>query len=111
MDGRRDDVSDLLTATDCVVEYLRGRPGAQTVLQSCHCAGLAISLITYGAILEGIYYGRDSKGYAPPRDMLSLWNALGTGHEYANMGEEPREMGASFSREDRVVDWNKGGAL
>lgn len=50
-----------LVDTDCVVDYLKGRPKAQELLDKLYHDGLAISIITYGEVYEGIYFGRDSK--------------------------------------------------
>ena len=46
-----------LIDTHWVASYLRGRTEAQTLLHALRPSGLAISLITYGEIYEGIYYG------------------------------------------------------
>lgn len=48
-----------LVDTDWVVEYLKGRAPAVQMLPALRHAGLAISLITYGEIYEGIYAGQD----------------------------------------------------
>lgn len=50
-----------LVDTDWVVEYLKGRDPAVRVLDTMAPEDLAISLITYGEIYEGIYSGRDPK--------------------------------------------------
>ena len=50
-----------LIDTDWVVEYLKGRNPAIQILDALPPEELAISLITYGEIYEGIYYGRDPK--------------------------------------------------
>lgn len=50
-----------LIDTDWVIPYLKGRDEAATLLTSLSTAGLAISLVTYGEIYEGIYYGRNPK--------------------------------------------------
>ena len=50
-----------LIDTDWVIEYLKGKQEADQLLDPLVHDGLAISLITYGEILEGIYYGRDPK--------------------------------------------------
>jgi predicted nucleic acid-binding protein len=49
-----------LIDTDWVVEYLKGRPPAVETLAALRQEGLAISLITYGEIYEGIYTGREA---------------------------------------------------
>jgi predicted nucleic acid-binding protein len=48
-----------LVDTDWVVEYLKGRDPAATTLTELRHDGLAISLITFGEVYEGIYFGRD----------------------------------------------------
>jgi tRNA(fMet)-specific endonuclease VapC len=48
-----------LADTDWVIDYLKGREPAVTLLDSLVHKGLSISLITYGEIYEGIYYRRD----------------------------------------------------
>jgi predicted nucleic acid-binding protein len=50
-----------LVDTDWVVEYLKGREPAATLLPQLRHDGLAISLITFGEVYEGIYSGRDPK--------------------------------------------------
>jgi tRNA(fMet)-specific endonuclease VapC len=48
-----------LVDTDWVAEYLKGREPAVRTIPRLSADGLAISIITYGEIYEGIYYGRD----------------------------------------------------
>src|SRR6266705_975136 len=50
-----------LVDTDWVVDYLKGRPNALTLLDDLFHEGLAISIITFGEVYEGIYYSRDPK--------------------------------------------------
>ncbi len=50
-----------LVDTDCVVDYLKGRPNAQELLEKLYHDGLAISIITYGEVYEGVYFGRNAK--------------------------------------------------
>lgn len=52
-----------LADTDWVVEYLKGRAPAVTLLTGLAQDGLAISVITYGEVYEGIHYGRDPKAH------------------------------------------------
>jgi predicted nucleic acid-binding protein len=51
-----------LVDTDRVADWLRGRPAAVRLLEELEPDGLAISLVTYGEVYEGIYYGRDPAG-------------------------------------------------
>jgi tRNA(fMet)-specific endonuclease VapC len=50
-----------LVDTDVVVDYLYGNPDAQQLLAALAPTGLAISIITYLEIYEGIYVSRDPK--------------------------------------------------
>ncbi len=50
-----------LVDTDWVVDWLAGREETVQLLSTLGREGLAISLITYGEIYEGIYFGRDPK--------------------------------------------------
>src|SRR5688572_6319514 len=47
-----------LIDTDWIIDYLKGMKRAGRLLDSLSHAGIAISLITYGELFEGIYYGR-----------------------------------------------------
>lgn len=46
-----------LVDTDWVASALKGRPEATTLLGKLSSEGLAISLITYGEIYDGVYHG------------------------------------------------------
>jgi predicted nucleic acid-binding protein len=50
-----------LVDTDRVVEHLKGRPDAIELITRLAPEGLAISVIKFGEIYEGIHYGRDPK--------------------------------------------------
>jgi predicted nucleic acid-binding protein len=50
-----------LVDTDWIVEYLKGRQPSTNTLVSLRKDGLAISLITYGEVYEGIYHGHAPK--------------------------------------------------
>jgi predicted nucleic acid-binding protein len=51
-----------LLDTDVVANWLKGRSHETTLLRQLGPSGLVISLITYGEIYDGIYYGRDPQG-------------------------------------------------
>lgn len=51
----------VLIDTDWVIDYLKGVERAGPLLDSLINEGISISLITYGEIFEGIYYGRNRK--------------------------------------------------
>jgi tRNA(fMet)-specific endonuclease VapC len=46
-----------LVDSDWLADYLKGRPAAVTLLQTLAAEGLAISILTYGEIYEGILFG------------------------------------------------------
>ena len=48
-----------LIDSDYVADYLGAKPYATELLSSLLAEGISISLITFGEIYEGIYYGRD----------------------------------------------------
>lgn len=50
-----------LVDTDVVVNWLRGRQSAVTLLSVLEPDGIAVSLITYGEIYEGLYFGHDPR--------------------------------------------------
>jgi tRNA(fMet)-specific endonuclease VapC len=48
-----------LIDTDRVADYLKRRPDAVTLLEGLLHDGIAISIITYGELYEGVYFGHD----------------------------------------------------
>ncbi len=50
-----------LVDSDWVADYLKGRQQAVQLLDSLFRDGMAISIITFAEIYEGIYYGSDPK--------------------------------------------------
>lgn len=60
-----------LIDTDWVVDYLKGKSPIVEHLKASARDGLAVSLITYGEIYEGIYFGRD-----PQRHEVGFGNFL-----------------------------------
>lgn len=50
-----------LIDTDRVIEHLKGRPTTVALIHEYAADGLAISLITFGEIYEGILFGREPK--------------------------------------------------
>lgn len=51
-----------LVDTDRLASYLSGRPDAVALLSSLRQDGLAVSIITYGEIYDGIYSSNDPRG-------------------------------------------------
>jgi tRNA(fMet)-specific endonuclease VapC len=52
-----------LVDTDWVADYLKAREPALATLNRLVADGLAISIISFGEIYEGIYYGRDVQSH------------------------------------------------
>lgn len=50
-----------LIDTDVVADWLNSRPATLHMLPTLQTEGLAISLITYGEVYDGIFSGRDSR--------------------------------------------------
>jgi tRNA(fMet)-specific endonuclease VapC len=50
-----------LVDTDVVIGFLKGKSQEVSLLRNLSSQGIAISLITYGEIYEGIYYGRNPR--------------------------------------------------
>lgn len=50
-----------LVDTDRVIDYLKGQPEAVAELQRLQADGIGISLVTYGEIYEGIYFGSEPR--------------------------------------------------
>ncbi len=62
-----------LIDSDWVADYLKGRREALDLLQSLAADRLAISLITFGEIYEGIYYGPNPRSHEEGFRNFLLW--------------------------------------
>lgn len=47
-----------LVDSDYVADYLKGRAPATTLLDRLFSEGIAVSMVTYAEVYEGIYYGQ-----------------------------------------------------
>lgn len=54
-------MSGHLIDTDWAIDHLNDNPTATHLIASLESTGVAISLITYGELYEGVHYGRDSE--------------------------------------------------
>lgn len=52
-----------LVDSDYVVDYLKGQDKASVLLDTLFPEGLAISIVTFAEVYEGIYYGHNPKHY------------------------------------------------
>jgi tRNA(fMet)-specific endonuclease VapC len=73
-----------LLDSDWLADFLKGRPPAVTLVDSLYTAGIAISIITYAEVYEGIYYGRDRTRYERAyREFLRGVDVLGVNRAVA----------------------------
>ncbi len=52
-----------LVDSDVVADYLKGRTHAMTLLDTLFPDGIAISIVTFAEVYEGIHYGHDPVHY------------------------------------------------
>jgi predicted nucleic acid-binding protein len=97
-----------LADTDWMVEYLKGRNPSVQLLDSLAQVGLAISIITYGEIYEGIYYGKDQerhmkgfRGFLQVVDVLPLNQPIM--EEFARIRGELRAQGQLIGDLDLLI--------
>lgn len=97
-----------LVDTDWMVEYLKGRAPAVQILEELARQGLAISLITYGELYEGIYYGQERErheqglaGFLQIADLLPL--DLPTMQEFARLRGALRAQGQLIGDLDLLI--------
>jgi tRNA(fMet)-specific endonuclease VapC len=77
-------VSRYLVDTDWVIDALNERAEALQTLESLAPDGLAISLITYGELYEGVHYARDpSTARSALQDLLGGFDVLAVTQEIA----------------------------
>jgi predicted nucleic acid-binding protein len=97
-----------LVDSDWVADALAGVPAAVELLTSLRTEGLAISLITYGEIYEGTYFGRDpaaaERGF---RQFLRRVDALPLNRPilrtFARLRGELRSRGQLIPDADRLI--------
>jgi len=67
-----------LVDTDYVADYLKGQRQVAEILEPLLSEGLAISIITFAEIYEGIYYGQNRAQHeAGFRNLLKNMQVLG----------------------------------
>ena len=97
-----------LIDSDRVADYLKGRPQERTLLAELVPAGLAISIITFAEIYEGIYFGRDSQAHEQGfRNFLEGVTVLGLNREvarrYARIRGELRQQRITIDQPDLFI--------
>ena len=97
-----------LIDTDWAVEYLKGRPAATQLLQALQPQGLAISMITFGEIYEGIYFGtnpqqseRSFKQFLRVIDVIPLSRQIM--RRFARLRGELRRQGMLIADPDLLI--------
>ena len=98
----------ILVDTDWVVDYLKAKQTAVDLLDSLVTEGLAISLITYGEIYEGVYYGHNPRqheqgflGFLRGVDVLSISRPIMS--EFARIRGELRARGQLIGDLDLLI--------
>jgi len=97
-----------LVDTDWVVDYLKGRPEADALLEALFPAGISISIMTYAEVFEGIYYGSSPTGdEATFRAFLEGTSVLGVSQavaeRYAHLAGELRSQGLLMPAPDLLI--------
>ncbi len=97
-----------LVDTDWVIDYLKGRPLIVERLHVLAADGLAISIITYGEVYEGIYFGRDRqqheigfRNFVRGVTVLPLTRAVM--HQFARVRGDLRSKGQLISDPDLLI--------
>jgi len=97
-----------LVDTDRVADWLHGRQATVELLRALQPDGLAISLITYGELYEGIYFGRDPRRHEQGFlrflrlvDVLPLNRAIM--RRFARLRGELRAAGQPISDPDLLI--------
>ena len=97
-----------LVDSDWVADYLKGRSEALALLRSLEAEGLAISIITYGEIYEGIYYGPNAQSHeAGFRQFLRGVKVVPltrqTMHQFARVRGQLRRKGQLIGDPDLLI--------
>jgi tRNA(fMet)-specific endonuclease VapC len=97
-----------LVDSDWVADYLKGRDQAVELLDSLVADGLAVSIVTYAEVLEGIYYGHNPEHYEEVfRRFLRGCRVLGVtravAQRYARVSGELRSRGLLIPPPDLFI--------
>jgi tRNA(fMet)-specific endonuclease VapC len=97
-----------LVESDRAIDYLNGRSDATQLLQSIAHEGLALSVISYGEVYEGIYFGSDPR--RRERDFLRFLRAVrvlpltrSTLQQFARIRGRLRQQGTPIGELDILV--------
>jgi tRNA(fMet)-specific endonuclease VapC len=97
-----------LVESDRAIDYLKGRPDAVRLLQALAEEGLALSVISYGEIYEGIYFGSHPRQHERDlRRFLQLVRVLPLTQvvlrRYAQIRGRLRQQGTPIGELDTLV--------
>ena len=97
-----------LIDSDWVADYLKGRESAAMLLADLFPAGLAISIITFAEIYEGIYCGHDParheqffRRFLQGVSVLDLTRTVA--RRYARLRGELRQLGQMIDQPDLFI--------
>lgn len=97
-----------LIDSDRVVDFLKGVTESVDLLNNLSPHGMAISVLTYGEVLDGIYFGRDPVGneaafrdFLEPVDILPL--SIRVAERFARLRGELRRIGLIIGDMDLLI--------
>jgi tRNA(fMet)-specific endonuclease VapC len=97
-----------LIDSDVVAGYLKGQDSARILLEPLFPDGLAISIITYAEVYEGVYYGRDRRRHeqgfrAFLRAVAVLYLTQVVARRYAVLRGRLRQQGQLIDQPDLFI--------
>src|SRR5947199_10847278 len=97
-----------LVDSDYVADYLKGRTPATTLLDRLFPEGMAVSIVTYAEVYEGIYYGQHQAEYERgwrlflrTTPVLGITRSIAT--HYARMRGELARKGQLIDQPDLFI--------
>lgn len=97
-----------LIDSERVVDFLKGMTESVDLLNNLSPHGMAISVLTYGEVLDGIYFGRDPVGneaafrdFLEPVDILPL--SIRVAERFARLRGELRRTGLIIGDMDLLI--------
>lgn len=97
-----------LIDSDWIIDFLKGRPDAIALFRQLLPDGMAMSIMTFGEIYEGIYYGRDQQKHelglrALLRDIRVLGINRSVARQYARIRGDLRARGLLIPQPDTLI--------
>jgi tRNA(fMet)-specific endonuclease VapC len=104
---RRKDLAYLIDS-DWTIDYLKGRPAASSLLTGLLSDGIAISIVTYAEVYEGIYSGGNRRaheaalrGFLRVADLVSI--TMPIARRYARISGDLRAQGLLIPAPDLFI--------